>query len=105
MAIDFQISTIPAEKIITFQSGVDYIHTQISLSPGAGDFRAVDVIDGYPTFSVQNDPLPRAALAADGATIEWQNLLVCYQGRWWNVIAVQNKSAVDVSVVVKTRYL
>jgi hypothetical protein len=105
MPAAFNISNVPEEKIISFPSGVDYIYTQISLSPGASDFRAVDIVDGHPTFAVQNDPIPRGELAASGATIEWQNLLVSSGGRWWNVIAIVNNSTVDISVVVKTKYL
>jgi hypothetical protein len=103
MATEFKTDTIAEEKVITFPPGVDYIHTQISLDPGATDYRAIDALNSFPVFSVQFDTIIRAPLAANGSAILWHSQLIASQGRWWNVFVVENQSDVAVSVIVKTK--
>jgi hypothetical protein len=103
MPTEFQINTIDEAKVITFASGEDYIHTQISLDAGATDYRALNALDKFPIFAVQFDPIIHGQLAADGSSIVWHTQLVGAQGQWWTLFVVENRANVPVSVILKTK--
>jgi hypothetical protein len=103
MTIQLQITTIAADKVLAFPAGVDFIHMQISLAAGAIDYRALEAHDVFPVFSLQFDPIIGGTLAATGSSIVWDNQLIAVSGKWWNVFAIENKSDVDVSVIVQTK--
>jgi hypothetical protein len=102
MAIDFKIDSIDEAKVIAFPAGVNYIHTQISLAPGATEYRALSALERFPVFAVQFDPIVRGELADPGARILWDSLLISAKGTWWTVVVIENQSTVPVSVILKS---
>jgi len=103
MGTEFKVDTIDEAKVVAFADGQDYIHTQISLSPGASDYRAVAALDKFLVYGVQFDPIMHSPMAADGASIVWHSQIVSSKGSWWNVFVVENRTDVLVSVVVKIK--
>ena len=101
--MSIQIDSISEDNVITL-SGTDVVHTPLSLAPGAVNYLAVDALSGFPTFAVQFDTIV-GVLADSGSSVVWENKLFAWQGRWWNVFALQNNANVDVNVIVKTRNL
>jgi hypothetical protein len=99
---DFKIDSIDEAKVIAFPPDGNYIHTQISLAPGATEYRALNALQRFPVFALQFDPIVRGEAAAAGDSIQWGTQLVCANGSWWTVVVLENRSKVPLSVVLKT---